>query len=121
MDAVEGSAGVGDAEMPSAADVVGAAARIRPFVHHTPVLTCRAIDAACGRPVLMKAEHLQKVGAYKARGATNQIRTLVERGAPVPGVVAASSGNHGQALAWAAGLAGIPATIVVPRTIAAPK
>jgi threonine dehydratase len=106
---------------PTAADVVAAAERIRPFVHRTPVLTCGAIDAVCGRPVLMKAEHLQKVGAYKARGATNQIRTLVESGAPVPGVVAASSGNHGQAVAWAAGLAGIPATIVVPETIARPK
>jgi len=106
---------------PTAADVVTAADRIRPFVRRTPVLTCAAIDAVCRRPVLMKAEHLQKVGAYKARGATNQIRTLVESGADVPGVVAASSGNHGQALAWAAGLAGIPATIAVPGWIAAPK
>ena len=106
---------------PTAADVVRAADRIRPFVRRTPVLTCGAVDAACGRPVFMKAEHLQKVGAYKARGATNQVRTLVESGAPVAGVVAASSGNHGQALAWAAGLAGIPATIAVPPWIAAPK
>jgi threonine dehydratase len=106
---------------PTVADVVGAAERIRPFVRRTPVLTCRAIDEACGRPVLMKAEHLQKVGAYKARGATNQIRTLVESGASVRGVVAASSGNHGQAVAWAAGLAGIPATVAVPDWVAAPK
>ena len=113
MDAVTAS--------PTAADVVAAAERIRPYVHRTPVLTCAAIDAVCGRPVLMKAEHLQKVGAYKARGATNQIRTLVESGAEVPGVVAASSGNHGQAVAWAAGLAGIPATVVVPQWVAAPK
>ena len=106
---------------PTAADVIAAAERIRPFVHRTPVLTCAAIDAVCRRPVLMKAEHLQKVGAYKARGATNQIRSLVESGAEIPGVVAASSGNHGQAVAWAAGLAGIPATITVPEWIAAPK
>ena len=106
---------------PTAADVLAAAERIRPFVHRTPVLTCTAIDDVCGRPVLMKAEHLQKIGAYKARGATNQIRTLVEFGASVPGVVAASSGNHGQAVAWAAALAGIPATIAVPPWIAAPK
>jgi len=106
---------------PTSVDVVRAADRVRPFVRRTPVLTCASVDIACGRPVLMKAEHLQKVGAYKARGATNQIRTLVESGAQVPGVVAASSGNHGQAVAWAAGLAGIPATIAVPQWIAAPK
>jgi threonine dehydratase len=69
----------------------------------------------------MKAEHLQKVGAYKARGATNQVRTLLENGPAPPGVVAASSGNHGQAVAWAAGLGGIPATVVVPDWIAPPK
>jgi threonine dehydratase len=109
------------AEAPTPKDVLAAAERVRPFVHHTPLLTCRAIDAACGRPVVLKAEHLQKVGAYKARGATNQIRTMLENGPPPAGVVASSSGNHGQAVAWAASLAGIPSTIVVPDWIAPPK
>ena len=108
-------------DAPSPKDVLAAAERVRPFVHHTPLLTSRAIDGACGRSVLMKAEHLQKVGAYKARGATNQVRTLLENGPAPPGVVAASSGNHGQAVAWAAGLGEIPATIVVPDWIAPPK
>jgi threo-3-hydroxy-L-aspartate ammonia-lyase len=108
-------------ETPTPKDVLAAADRVRPFVHRTALLTSHAIDEACGRRVVFKAEHLQKVGAYKARGATNQIRTLLENGAPPPGVVASSSGNHGQAVAWAAGLAGIPATVVVPDWIAAPK
>lgn len=106
--------------LPTPADVAAAAVRIAGLVHRTPVITCRTIDAAAGRPVMMKAEHLQKTGAYKSRGATNQVRGLLERG-EVPGVVAASSGNHGQAVAWAAREGGIPATIVVPETIPAPK
>jgi threonine dehydratase len=108
-------------ESPTPKDVLAAAERIRPFVHRTPLLRSRAIDAACGRPVIFKAEHLQKIGAYKARGATNQVRTLLENGPPPRGVVASSSGNHGQAVAWAAALGGIPSTIVVPDWIAPPK
>jgi threo-3-hydroxy-L-aspartate ammonia-lyase len=107
--------------LPTAADVTAAATRIEALIHRTPVITCRTIDAAAGRAVMMKAEHLQKTGAYKSRGATNQVRGLLERGVRVPGVVAASSGNHGQAVAWAAREGGIPATIVVPETIAVPK
>ena len=106
---------------PTSKDVLVAAERVRPFVHRTALLTSSAIDEACGRHVIFKAEHLQKVGAYKARGATNQVRTLLENGPPPRGVVASSSGNHGQAVAWAAGLAGISATVVVPDWIAAPK
>src|SRR2546421_8636552 len=108
-------------DAPSPKDVLEAGDRVRPFVHRTPLLTSRAIDEACGRRVVFKGEHLQKIGAYKARGATNQVRTLLENGPPPRGVVASSSGNHGQAVAWAAGLAGIPATIVVPDWIATPK
>jgi threo-3-hydroxy-L-aspartate ammonia-lyase len=108
-------------DAPTPKDVLAAAERVRPFVHRTPLLRSHAIDQACGRTVLLKAEHLQKIGAYKARGATNQIRTMLENGTPPKGVVASSSGNHGQAVAWAAGLAGIPSTIVVPDWIAPPK
>ncbi|TMA59173.1 MAG: pyridoxal-phosphate dependent enzyme [Deltaproteobacteria bacterium] len=81
-------------DAPSPKDVLAAAERVRPFVHHTPLLTSRAIDGACGRSVLMKAEHLQKVGAYKARGATNQVRTLLENGPAPPGVVAMGGGTR---------------------------
>ena len=85
-----------------------------------------AADLACDRRSLRAPRRLQgrappEDRAYKARGATNQVRTLLENGTPPPGVVASSSGNHGQAVAWAAGLAGHPATIVVPDWIAPPK
>jgi hypothetical protein len=70
---------------PTSKDVLVAAERVRPFVHRTPLLTSSAIDEACGRRIVFKAEHLQKVGAYKARGATNQVRTLLENGPPPRG------------------------------------
>jgi threonine dehydratase len=93
-----------------------AARRVAGRVHRTPLLRCRGIDEVAGRPVLLKAEHLQRTGSYKARGALNQLLQV-----DAPGVVAASSGNHGQAVAWAAREVGREATIVVPYTIAAVK
>lgn len=89
-------------------------ARIAPYIHRTPVLRSAALDARCGASVYMKAEHLQKVGAFKARGATNAVLSLDEEviGA---GVATHSSGNHAAALARAAGLRGTTATIVMPR------
>ncbi|HEX8069259.1 MAG TPA: threonine/serine dehydratase [Pyrinomonadaceae bacterium] len=89
-------------------------ARIRPFVHHTPVVTSRAFDAAAGgRRVFFKCENLQRVGAFKMRGAANKILALTdeERGR---GVAAFSSGNHAQAVALAAREAGARAVIVMP-------
>ena len=99
--------------LPAPSAVRDAAARVAGRVHRTPVLRCRGIDEVAGRPVLLKAEHLQRTGSYKARGALNQL-LQVKAG----GVVAASSGNHGQAVAWAAREVGREATIVVPHTIA---
>ena len=92
-----------------------AAARIAGFVHRTPVMTCSTLDALAGRKLYFKCENLQKVGAFKYRGATNAVRRLTDAEA-AKGVVTHSSGNHAQALALAARVRGIPAYIVMPRT-----
>src|SRR3954467_7245017 len=79
----------------------------------TPVFPSETLSRLCGRPVRLKAENLQRTGAFKIRGAVNKLSTLsaAERQA---GVVAASAGNHGQAVAWAARELGIQARIYVP-------
>lgn len=88
-------------------------ATIAPHVHRTPVFTCGAIDCAAGCEVVLKCENFQKIGAFKARGACNAVLSLDDSVA-CHGVVTHSSGNHAQALAWAASLRGIPAHIVMP-------
>ncbi|NHZ71263.1 MAG: pyridoxal-phosphate dependent enzyme, partial [Proteobacteria bacterium] len=101
--------------MPTYNDVIAAAERIAPHIHRTPVFTSVYFDERAGATVSFKAENLQKVGAFKARGATNAVLSLTDEDA-ARGVVTHSSGNHGQALAYAARIRGIPATIVMPRT-----
>src|SRR5438309_11308066 len=96
-------------------DVSRAADRIRGIVKRTPVVTCSALDAMCGGQIYFKCENLQKVGAFKYRGATNAVQKLTEEQA-AKGVVTHSSGNHAQALALAAHVRGIPAFIVMPKT-----
>ncbi len=103
---------------PYAADLAAiraAAARIAPFAHRTPVMTCATIDQRAGRRLYFKCEHLQKIGAFKFRGACNAVMKLSDADA-ARGVVTHSSGNHAQALALAAKLRGIAAHIVMPRT-----
>jgi threonine dehydratase len=95
------------------ADVEAAADRIRPFVHRTPIFTSATLDREVGASVFFKAENLQKVGAFKARGATNAVLQLP---AGTTGVVTHSSGNHGQAVAYAASIRELPAWVVMPRT-----
>jgi threonine dehydratase len=90
-----------------------AAARIAGRVHHTPVLTNAAISRMLGAEILFKCENFQKVGAFKARGATNAVFSL-SAGELRKGVCTHSSGNHAQALARAAALAGAKAFIVMP-------
>ena len=80
----------------------------------TPVYSSETLSRLVGRPVLLKAENLQRTGAFKIRGAYNTVAQLSETERRA-GVVAASAGNHGQAVAWAAREAGISATIVVPE------
>lgn len=94
--------------------VLEAARRIQPYVHRTPVLTCRTLNRLTEAELFFKAENFQKVGAFKARGACNAVWALPEATAR-RGVITHSSGNHGAALAYAAGLRGIPATVVMPE------
>ena len=105
----------GGAELPSAADVRAAAARIGPYIHRTPVFTSSFLDAESGARLFFKAENLQRVGAFKMRGAANFVLQLTAAEAR-RGVVTHSSGNHGQAVAAAARARGVPATVVMPRS-----
>ncbi len=95
--------------------IAAAHERIRPFVHRTPVMTSRRVDAIVGASVWFKCENLQKVGAFKARGAFNAVLSLSDDEARA-GVCTHSSGNHAAALALAAATRAIPAYIVMPRT-----
>ncbi|MFO7624946.1 MAG: pyridoxal-phosphate dependent enzyme [Anaerolineales bacterium] len=105
---------------PTFKDIQKAAQRIRPYAHRTPVMTCASLSRQVDAQVFMKCENLQKVGAFKFRGACNAIFALPEDQA-ARGVVAHSSGNHAQALALAARLRGIPAYIVMPDNAAEVK
>ena len=87
--------------------------RISHVVHRTPIQTCTQLDQAADTKIWFKCEHLQKVGAFKFRGASNVVLGLSEQQAAA-GVVTHSSGNHAQALALAAKQRGIPAYIVMP-------
>ena len=105
---------------PTITDIRQAAERIRPHAHRTPVMTCRSLDERVGARVFMKCENLQKVGAFKFRGACNAVLSLSPDEA-ARGVATHSSGNHAQALALAAAMRGIPAYIVMPRNAPAVK
>jgi threonine dehydratase len=96
------------------ADVRAAAARIRPWVHRTPLLASQSLSDRLGVEVRLKCENLQRAGSFKIRGAMNTLLQLDED-ARRRGVVAFSSGNHAQGVALAARLLGIPATIVMPE------
>lgn len=112
-------------------DVEAARLRLKGRVHETPLLSSATIDALAGTHVLFKCEHLQKTGSFKARGATNAVRRIQEEGSaqgvvsPLPppqtNQITHSSGNHGLGLAYAARDAGLPATVVCPRTAPATK
>jgi threonine dehydratase len=99
---------------PTLADVEAARARIAgKGVRTTPLYGSETFGRMTGRPVHLKAETLQRTGSFKIRGATNKLETLTEAERKA-GVVAASAGNHGQAVAWAAREAGVAATIFMP-------
>ncbi len=105
---------------PSIADVRAAARRLNGLSLRTPLLTHPALDAMTGGRILLKAENLQRVGAFKFRGAYNKI-SQVSAGAYPGGVVACSSGNHAQGVAAAATLAGLTSLIVMPSDAPALK
>src|SRR6185312_12997026 len=90
------------------------AARIEGRAHRTPVLTSRRVDAEVGARLFFKCENLQRMGAFKFRGAYNALSRF-DRDQRRAGVVAFSSGNHAQAVALSAGLLDVPATILMPR------
>jgi threonine dehydratase len=101
-------------------DIVQAAQRLEPWAHRTPVLTSRTLDERSAASVFLKCENLQRVGAFKFRGAMNAL-LLLGGDQKAAGVVTHSSGNHAQALALAGQLLGVPVTIVMPRTAPAVK
>ena len=96
----------------AAADLAGVAVR-------TPLLPADALTEQLGTPVFVKPESLQRVGAFKLRGAWTLVRRLVREGAT--GVITYSSGNHGQAVAFAARRLGVRAVIVMPETVTAAR
>src|SRR5262245_33557685 len=104
----------------TAADVNAAAQRLAGVAHRTPVLTSRTANELTGGELFFKCENFQRMGAFKFRGAYN---TLVQFSPTqcAAGVVAFSSGNHAQAIALAARLLGMPATIVMPQDAPAMK
>ena len=101
-------------------DIRAAHRRIQDHIHRTPVVSSTLLDKLSGSEVHFKCENLQKVGAFKARGALNAVLGLPDNRLGA-GVATHSSGNHGAALAMAAGARGIPAYIVMPSTAPAVK
>ena len=91
-----------------------ASERIAPYIHHTPIFTSRSINSITGAQLFFKCENLQKVGAFKMRGATNAVFSLPPEERK-KGVATHSSGNHAQAVALAAREAGVQAYIVMPE------
>lgn len=103
----------------SLADVQKAHARIQPLIVRTPVLTNAELNDRLGARLFFKCENLQKTGSFKYRGASNAVAELIQAPSPPSQVVTHSSGNHGSALACAAGIQNLAATVVMPHT--APK
>lgn len=99
--------------IPTFSDIEKAHELIRPYIHRTPVMTSQSINAMVGAQLFFKCENLQKVGAFKFRGACNSVFFLTDEEAR-NGVCTHSSGNHAAALALAARMRGIPAYIVMP-------
>ena len=106
--------------LPSIEDIEAARIRTASRLRQTPLLRSAALERRIGGTVLLKAENLQHTGSFKLRGAMNAVLSLVERGHK-GGVVAFSSGNHAQAVAYAAAVAGMPATIFMPADAPAIK
>ncbi len=106
--------------LPTYDDVCAAAQRIKGHAHHTPVMTSRTINQELGAQLFFKCENLQRMGAFKFRGAFNALSRFDARQRRA-GVVTFSSGNHAQGIALSASLLGIPATIVMPQDAPASK
>jgi len=101
--------------VPTLEEIREAADRIEPYIHRTPVLTCKAINTMVEGEIYFKCENFQKAGAFKARGATNAVFSLSDQEVSY-GVATHSSGNHAAALALAAKSRGVKAYVVMPQT-----
>jgi threonine dehydratase len=101
-------------DRPTLADIEAARDRIAGYAWATPVHASESLSRRVGRTVCLKAENLQRTGAFKVRGAVNKLSTLDEA-QRAAGVIAASAGNHGQAVAWAARRLGVKATVFMPQ------
>jgi threonine dehydratase len=106
--------------MVSLSSIRQAAERISPYTHQTPIITNSYINSLCEAEVFFKCENFQKTGSFKARGASNSILKLSQQ-EKENGVATHSSGNHGQAMAWAAREAGVKAWVVMPSNAPAVK
>lgn len=102
-------------DYPSIEDIHAARARLKPHIRHTPLLRAEKIEAAVGCQLYLKPEVLQITGAFKIRGALNKVLSL-PREAIANGIIATSSGNHAQGLAYAARMMGVKAILVLPTT-----
>jgi len=98
-------------------DIADAHDRIKSYIHHTPLFHSELLNRWLGHEIYFKAECLQKIGAFKARGAVNTVAWLKENRVQVDHIVAQSSGNHAQAVAWASKQFDIPATIFMPSYV----
>lgn len=107
-------------DVPTWDDVQAAHARIKPYVHRTPILTSTLLDELTGAELFFKCENFQKAGAFKVRGACNAVFGLPDEMLD-KGVATHSSGNHALSLSYAAGRRGIPCHVVMPRTASQAK
>ncbi len=98
-------------------DILDARRRITPYINKTPIFSSSRLNQWLGHTILFKAEGLQKIGAFKARGACNTIAWLKETGQTPKGIVSNSSGNHAQAVAWASAQFNIPSQIFMPSNV----
>src|SRR5215211_919032 len=96
-------------------DIRAARERIRDVIYHSPCPYSLSLSRLCGAEVYCKLDHLQVTGSFKERGARNKLKLMIERGEAARGVIAASAGNHAQALAYHGQELGVPVTVVMPR------
>jgi len=102
-------------------DILRAHTRLNGHVHRTPVVSSDVLNSALGHRIFFKLECMQKIGAFKARGAFNAIASAIERSQAPQLVICNSSGNHAQAVAWAAKLHGLPSLVYMPSNVSKVK
>ena len=100
--------------MVSINDIISAKDRLKNYIICTPLVTCKSLNDQLGHTIYFKMDCLQHIRAFKARGAHNTVLKLIEEGKKPESVVAYSSGNHAQGVAWAAAKLGISATLFIP-------